>query len=286
MVKNSTKMKLRPVAAFIAVTALLLLLLSFQKFKDTAKPPQYIPMPTAIPTQETSATGTPTSVQKNPSDILSLSNWKLTLPLGPAKDAQEIEQPDFAHFALRPWYHVSSDGNSVIFRAPVNGSTTENSEYPRSELREMTNNGTREADWSTSSGTHTMTVDEAILAVPKTKRHIVATQIHDGEDDVIVIRLDYPNLYVNVDGKNTKVLDSSYQFGRRFTIKFEVENNRTHVYYNNSVEPVYTLEKEYSEAYFKAGAYTQSNCSKEKESLCNEDNYGEVAIYGLSVTHR
>ena len=132
-----------------------------------------------------------------------------------------------------------------------------------------------------------MFIDEAITAVPKTKRHIVAGQIHGSSDDIIVIRLQYPNLYVNVDGKNVYTLDSHYTLGKRFTIKFIVSGGQTKVFYNGNLQPSYTLDKKYSGAYFKAGAYTQSNCDKEFWPwLCSVNNYGEVVIYNLTVTHQ
>ena len=169
------------------------------------------------------------------------------------------------------------------FRAAVNGVTTKNSDFPRSELREMANNGTTKAGWDSTSGTHTFFLDEAITAVPFKKKHIVAGQIHDAEDDIILIRLEDRNLYIREDGKNVHTLDSDYSLGKRFTIKFVVSVGETKVYYNGSETPSYTLNKDYSNAYFKAGAYTQSNCSKEES--CNDGNYGEVFVYQATVTH-
>jgi hypothetical protein len=150
----------------------------------------------------------------------------------------------------------------------------------------MTNNGLTNASWSSANGTHTMFIDQKITAVPSVKKHIVAGQIHDASDDVIVIRLEYPKLFIDINGTDGPVLDSNYTLGKRFTVKFEVNNNQTKIYYNGNTTPSYTLNKSYSGAYFKAGAYTQSNCSTEgSSSLCNENNYGEVVIYKVIVTH-
>lgn len=275
-------MERKRVAIFLFVTALLILLVVFLKSADVPPPSQV-----ADRLPQNSPTGKPTGklTFRHPSQILNLTNWKLTLPYGPLNDATEIKQPQLADFSDNPWFIASVTQDALIFRAPVNGSTTENSEYPRSELREMTNNGRSEAGWNTAVGKHTMVLDQAITAVPRTKKQIVAGQIHDGKDDVIVIRLDHPKLYVNVDGQNQKVLDSSYRLGRKFTIKFEVEGDKTKVYYNDSSTPLYTLSKAYSGAYFKAGVYTQSNCGIEGAKFCNESNYGEVAIYNLQVYH-
>jgi hypothetical protein len=244
------------------------------------------PLPTTTPIPNKNATSSAiTSLY--PSQVLNLTNWKQTLPIGSSEKPTEVKQPVLATYKLDPWFVVQPGIRAVRFRAPVNAPTTSGSNYPRSELREMTNNGRTNAAWSSTTGTHTMILDQAITAVPTTKRHVVAGQIHDSEDDIIVIRLEYPKLYVNVDGDNVITLDENYTLGKRFTIKFVAHNGKTDVYYNNSKTPSYTLSKDYTGAYFKSGAYTQSNCEREKSvSLCTNQNYGEVLIYNLTVTHQ
>src|SRR3989344_477099 len=238
------------------------------------------PIPTAVPT----LLPTPSAQSVQISHPFDLTNWKLTLPIGESKNPKEMLQPELANYVIDPWFIPVTGG--LRFRAAVNGVTTGGSKYPRSELREMTDNGKNRASWSSKSGKHTMFLDQAITAVPQVKKHVVAGQIHNDDDDVIVIRLDYPVLYVNVDGDNEYVLDSDYTLGKRFSVKFEVSEGQTRVYYNGSAEPVYTLSKEYSGGYFKAGSYTQSNCSKEESASCNESNFGEVVIYNLAVSHQ
>ncbi len=241
--------------------------------------------PTKVPTQKPTSGATPTASSgvQYPAQALNLTNWKETLPIGEPKKPLEIKQPQLATYKLDPWFSVVPGG--VRFRAPVNGVTTSGSGYPRSELREMVKNGSENASWSSTTGTHTMKVVESITAVPQTKKHVVAGQIHDGSSDVIVIRLELPKLYVNVDGKNDFVLDDNYSLGKKFSFSFVVSDGNTDVFYNNSSKPVYSLNKSYSGAYFKAGAYTQSNCSTESAGKCIDSNFGEVVIYELSVTH-
>jgi len=222
-----------------------------------------------------------------PSQVLNLTNWKITLPTGFSGNPTEIKQPELTTYNINPWFIVVPEGNAVRFRAAVNGTTTSGSDYPRSELREMVGNGNTKASWSSREGVHIMFLDQAITTVPKVKPGIVAGQVHDSDKDIIVIRLDYPNLHIRVDKKNVYTLDPDYKLGKRFKVKFVVSDSRTNVYYNNSTAPVYTLNKKYSDAYFKIGAYTQSNCSKEDSpSLCNGDNYGEVVVYQVTVTHQ
>lgn len=218
-----------------------------------------------------------------PAQLLDLTNWKETLPIGSSGSPTEIKQPALATYIKAPYFTLNGAGNAVVFRAPVNGVTTSGSGYPRSELREMTNGGKDNASWSTTSGAHVMFIDQAITAVPKTKKHVVAGQIHDASDDVIVIRLEYPKLFIDINGNDGPVLDSNYSLGKRFTVKFVAVGGQIKIYYNGSQVPAYTMSKSGSGNYFKAGAYTQSNCSK--ESVCDSSNYGEVAIYGLSVQH-
>lgn len=230
-------------------------------------------------------TPTPGTGGTIPSQVLNLTNWKVTLPTGSSKPT-EVLQPELATYELDPWFVVEPGADYVRFRAPVNApSTTTNSSYPRSELREMKNNGTEMAAWSSTSGTHTMFIDEAITAVPRTKKHVVAGQIHDAGDDVIVIRLELPKLFVDINGTDGPVLDANYTLGKRFSVKFVANGGKTSIYYNNASTPSYVLSQNYTGAYFKAGVYTQSNCSKELSSDCVSDNYGEVKIWNVWVTH-
>jgi hypothetical protein len=182
------------------------------------------------------------------------------------------------------WFNLTGDtagGRGLIFRAPVNGVTTKGSENPRSELREMNSDGSKAA-WSSSSGTHTMTVREAFTRLPSGNPRIVGAQIHDAADDVTVFRLEGSNLYVtNGDDPHHKLVTSSYQLGTPFEAKFVVSGDQTRAFYNGQL--VTTIAKAYNGAYFKAGAYTQANCGN--TSPCSTNNYGETVIYDLRVSH-
>lgn len=215
-----------------------------------------------------------------PAEVLDLTNWKVTLPIGSDEKPTEIKQPQLASYSHDPYFKVV-DG-AVQFRAPVNGVTTSGSSYPRAELREMTDNGTKNAAWSSTSGTHTMIVKEAFIKLPADKPHVVGAQIHGGDDDVTVFRLEGSKLYItNGDDSNYKLVTSSYVLGTPFEAKFEVSGGKIRAYYNGVLQT--TLTQSLSGAYFKAGAYTQANC--EKSSPCSTSNYGEVRIYDLKVQH-
>ncbi len=190
-----------------------------------------------------------------------------------------ISQPELATFSLAPYFQLNSAQNSVIFRANVEGVTTSGSRYPRSELREMDNSGRQEASWSNSSGSHTMTIKEAITHLPAVKPEVVAGQIHDASDDVVMVRLENKHLFIEAAGKNIGDLDDNYLLGTVFTVQLVAADGRIKVFYNDALKVDYS--KSGSGYYFKAGCYTQSNTSKGDQP----GDYGEVVIYGLQVSH-
>jgi Alginate lyase len=220
-----------------------------------------------------------------PGDVLDLRGWKLTLPIGtPDKPTQpeEIRQPELADFEISPWFQPTADCTGVAFRAPIDAPTTSGSHYPRSELREMTADGSENASWSSTSGTHTMTVTEAFTGLPQGKPHLVGAQIHDDDDDITVFRLEGTNLYVtDGDNPNYKLITDNYVLGTKFEAKFVVSAGVVQAFYNGQLQA--TLAKNFSDAYFKAGAYTQANC--ERAAPCTPGNYCETVIYHLAVTH-
>ena len=223
----------------------------------------------------------PTSSGTLPSGVLDLTNWKLTLPVNTshAGAPDEIVQPELNGFLDALYFHVNGARNGVVFKAHCGGYTTSGSGYPRSELREMIHNGVDRASWSTTSGTHTMEITQAITHLPDVKPHVVAGQIHDAADDVIVFRLEGTKLFIAENGKTGPVLTTNYHLGDIFTVKFVARNGGVECYYNGQY--IYKYSVSTSGCYFKAGCYTQSNTSKGDAPSA----YGEVVIYAVSVRH-
>lgn len=220
-----------------------------------------------------------------PSQILNLTNWKITLPIDNNGDgkADEVKQPDLNGYSISPYFRVTSTGTGVIFRARADGATTSGSGYPRSELREMKNNGTATANWSSGSGTHTLEVEMSIKNLPAVKPHMIVSQIHDNTSDLLAFKITGSKLFIDNDDVNRATLTSSYSLGTRFTIKFVASGNKTKCYYNGVLK--YTLNKSYS-GYFKTGAYVLSSCKGSKKvpgESC--DAFGEVVIYRINLLH-
>ncbi|MEO3754497.1 polysaccharide lyase family 7 protein [Streptomyces sp. B6B3] len=217
-----------------------------------------------------------------PSEVLDLSDWKVTLPIGDDEEPTEIFQPDLADYSHDPFFTVTEAGDAVQFRSPVNGVTTGGSSYPRSELREMEPGGGDETEWSSTSGTHTMTVEEAFTHLPEDKPEVVGAQIHGGDDDVTALRLEGSELWITEgDETNHHLITDEYELGTVFELRYVVSGGEIEIYYNGELQT--TLDHSDSTNYFKAGAYTQANC--ENSSPCSDDNYGETNIYAVEVTH-
>src|SRR4051794_22153967 len=76
-------------------------------------------------------------------------------------------------FLSPPW--TDKNDGSMTFWAPEKGVTTPNSNYARSELREMNSNGSA-ADWSLAGNT-TMSAE---LRIPQVTKNVCVGQVHLG----------------------------------------------------------------------------------------------------------
>lgn len=228
-----------------------------------------------------------TTADKLPSAVINLTDWKLNIPIAGSNGfSKEIVQPELNGYA-DDYFHVNTAGDAVVFRAHANGVTTKGSSYPRSELREMQNNGKDKASWSIASGggTHTMEITQAVTHLPTQKPHVVVGQIHDADDDVIVFRLEKKKLFIDHNGTAGPVLTSNYQLGTKFTVKFVAGGGAVRCYYNGVYVESYPSTA--TGCYFKAGMYTQSKTTEKggREDKDDANAYGEVEVFNVMVSH-
>lgn len=218
-----------------------------------------------------------------PADVLNLRPWKLTLPV--AKDGQvvEVRQPELAAYINDRYFGLTDDKTGVRFCVWHGGATTSGSANPRSELREMTADGSDEASWSFKSGHHTMEIVGQVNRLTKVRPYVVLGQIHTASDDLTVLRLEASKLYITKgDDPHAYLVDDHFQLGTPYKFKFDVSGGKCSYWYNGDKLP-YTLSSSSSKNYWKAGAYLQSNpTSAPTEST---DEYTEVVITRLTVTH-
>jgi len=211
------------------------------------------------------------------SGIVDPSGWYLTLPTGRKGDPDTVQPPKLAGYSST-WFHLDSTNHALVFTANAGGVTTSGSSYPRSELREM--DGAKKASWSNTRGTHTLSVRQAVTALPKAKPDVVTAQIHDSSDDVMEIRLEGKQLIAQYnDGRTNITLDPSYSLGDIYDLKIVASGGRIQVFYNGAKKVDVALAG--SGWYFKSGSYVQSNTSKGDKA----DAVGTVVVYQLGVTH-
>lgn len=193
---------------------------------------------------------------------------------------KEVEWPALKTFELKPYFWVNEkvDPTEVIFRAPVGGATTENSDNPRSECRQMWFNGDP-ASWSNRTATWNMEAVMRFRAIPTDSdptRATVGMQIHGGDDDVTVLRLEKNGDLWATDGDTAHgvLITGSYVMNTWMKVRIEARKGGGFRWYVNDV-PEATIGGTTSGAYFKWGAYAQIGP--------NSTGYGETGFRSVKV---
>jgi poly(beta-D-mannuronate) lyase len=143
----------------------------------------------------------------------------------------------------------------------------------------MTDQETRAA-WNTGGKViHTMSMRAAITKTPPVKPHVVCAQIHDADDDLLMIRLEGTKLFIERNALGDVMLDGKYRLGTPFDLKIQAGDGQVKVWYEGNLKMNWNVSK--TGCYFKAGCYVQSNLSKGDAA----DSFGEVVIYRIHVAH-
>lgn len=226
--------------------------------------------------------------------MIDLATWNLTIPVG--QPATVIDTPLLAG-GYQDNYFQSRDGR-IFFWAPANGSTTLNSTFPRSELRETYADGVLR-NWSYTAANDVLSATARITQVP-TSGILAFSQIHAKQSSSPLLMLGYQYLpqsgYGNVviafrghpdSADSTKiVLSSNVRLNQDFS--YEVQLSKSGKLTIGLVEPggaVKTWSASVNKAwasyglYFKAGVYTLDNSG-------NETNAGAAVFTDLQVEHR
>ena len=247
---------------------------------------------------------------------IDLNNWKVTLPIG---NPTEIKPPSILDYAsnatLLPFmYNDSTDASLVFYTYP--GSTTTNSSYSRTELREQMVPGSNSTNWTFSQGGNmkgTLKVDDISKDDDGDYHRTIVMQIHGrltdeqrdliGEDDINAppvlkiywnegrIRVhrkvlkdvnvnDIDILRTNAWTNEADWLGSKVDFDK-FTIEIVVSEGRLEVILNEGeanvvFDDIHMQKWNVFENYFKAGNYLQA-----KEN----GTFAKVKYYDLEVSH-
>ena len=250
-----------------------------------------------------------------------LTHWKVTIPTPRADGkAMEVSPPEIFNYpkieALKDFMYPDSSDGSIVFHA-YPASTTANTKYSRTELREQMVSGSNSTNWTFKEGGR-MKVKMAIDQVTKDrngKEHrIIIAQIHGrlsneqkksiGQKDnnappILKIYYDKGKIRIKTKVlKNPKATDSEildkkawgddagYNFetpvgkGERFTLEVIVSEGRMEIILNGWQKKVYKgLDME------RWGIF--ENYFKVGNYFQSRDagSFGKVKIYELEVSH-
>jgi hypothetical protein len=205
--------------------------------------------------------------------------WMLTLPIGRIENPRDVMYPEILIYTNSKLFKAVN--GSIVLTTPVNGFSTENSKYPRTELREMADLKNR-AFWNTSNGRHVMHFGGSVTILPASEPRVSIAQVYCANDDVVQIRTQIRNKTTIIDVTNNgtliNLLDSNYKLKKRFNISIFIENNVISVLYNNKTSAVVKLKDSLQQCYFKVGTYPQYFNSSSSEKA-------EMTLSNCNVTH-
>ncbi|MDB5815658.1 MAG: Acyl-homoserine lactone [Rhodocyclales bacterium] len=227
----------------------------------------------------------------SPAAFLGIQTWKLELPIGTGfKSALVLKLKDGLGTYSSEYFNVNSvngQPTGVNFRSIAGGAIVGGTAYARSELREEDSTGSSSAAWSCKTDVRTMHIEQTLKHTTLHKAELGMGQIHDGSNDVVMIKYfgptDANGVYFgtvngvsdtgiisarfNNDTSNT-VLDPAYKIGDRMTVDIKTTGNGyvTISYKNERSGYQITLAPKLFEnisgsCYFKAGMYNLS-CTK------------------------
>jgi hypothetical protein len=223
----------------------------------------------------------------SPGGNFNLAVWQLQLPVGsPGKPdtVQPAQLKGASGYSNPAYFWTDKNDGSMTFFAPEKGVTTPNSNYARSELREMNSNGSA-ADWPLS-GNHTLSAD---LRIPSVTKNVAVGQVHlgsGGSSTKPLLELYYrPNgdIYIGTenspDGGQTLHKVGNVALGVRWTYVINVTGNKINLTVNGS-RTSYSIPSSFNpyKQYFKAGSYNQSSSD-------STSNGAKVKFYSLTIAH-
>jgi hypothetical protein len=213
-----------------------------------------------------------------PGQNFNLANWTLQLPVVSGSSIQQISGSQLESGYTSKYFFSASDG-SMAFWCPVNGGTTPNSHYSRSELREKRPGG----DWPLT-GTHTLNAKCRVTKVPSNGRIIIG-QVHGNASQSELCKLlwNAGKLEARVQPNRESEVGlplGTFSLGATLTYTLKISNKVLTVTANGkTVTYSYSASLWQSDRYyFKAGSYVQDNVGSSTEG-------GQVQFSSLSVSH-
>ena len=259
---------------------------------------------------------------KNVANI-DLSHWTVTTPAeDPGKPGKtlDLDYPEILNFAsneaTKKYMYEDPKDKSIVFYAFPSGTSTANSHFSRSELRETMEIGNKNANWNFAQGGKmkgTYKIQKISMEDDGKFSRVIVAQIHgrltDDQQKLIgqkdnnaapILKIYWEEGKIKVKTKvlknknaslaellpadawtddEGKVFKEAVDF-RKFTLEIKVSDGRLEVILNNAESFVYNdinIKKwGVFDNYFKAGNYFQSK---------NPNSFAAVKIYALEVSH-
>ena len=251
---------------------------------------------------------------------IDLSHWKVTTPALDGSKPLEVSPPEILDYAtneaLKPYMYIDSLRGAIVFHAFPSQSTTRNTKYSRSELREQMVPSENNVNWTFKQGAYMkgkLSMKEVTRDADGKYHRVIIMQIHGrltneqrdliGEDDnnaPPMLKIYWDNGKIRVKTKVLKNLNSTYEemlheeaWGnddgfnfeqevgfRKFTLEVKVTEGKLVVVLNKNEFKVYKnihMQKwDIFENYFKAGNYFQTR---------DDGAYAKVNYYELEIKH-
>jgi hypothetical protein len=220
-----------------------------------------------------------------PGGNFDLRQWKLTLP---DADATEIAATQLTNgYTQADYFYTAADG-AMNFWCPVTGGLTQDTSYPRCELREQIVPDNNDVNWS-GYGTNILNAQCKVTQVPSSQT-VVIGQIHSYTGKA------YPLVKLELSSDGIKALvkkspnsdkDTTYDFGSNvlgslITYQISLANGLLSLTVNASNQAVNVFQTDPAWAsqlfYFKAGDYVQDHSGSTNEGA-------NVMFYSLSAAH-
>ena len=222
-----------------------------------------------------------------PGGNFNLSVWELQLPIGSPGSPTTISpsQLEGANgYQNAAYFWTDKNDGSMTFWDPEAGVKTPDSDYARTELREMNSNGTA-ADWALG-GNNTLSADLRVVSVTA---NVCVGQVHLGSGGTStkpLIELYYHSdgdIYAGTEdspsGGQTLHYITHVALGVQWTYTLNVDGHTINLTVNGS-KSSYAIPSSFDayHQYFKAGDYNQSSSS-------STTNGAKVKFYSLTVSH-
>lgn len=227
-----------------------------------------------------------------PGGNFDLSIWQLQEPIGSASapdspnmvSPKDLMGPNGFH---DKYFFTDPQDGAMTFWDPENGVTTPNSNYPRSELREMTADG-KAANWL-APGTHTLSATVMATEIPD---HTAVGQIHLGTgtppSTKPLLELFYyksGKIEMSIEqspaGGNSKPYPvGTRPLGSKWSYVIGLAGNTISLSIDGGAAQTWQMSSTFNQEgmYFKAGNYDQSSGNDGSVSAT-------VKFYALAVSH-